>query len=99
LHARTERLAPPADLDEAKQTLERLMQRTPALVANLGRASGQREDRYMHLLCGPVSAAEYASSAADDVSPSKRGGLEARLDALEAEVGALRREVDALRER
>jgi uncharacterized protein YceH (UPF0502 family) len=100
LHARTERLAPPADLDEAKQALERLMQRTPALVANLGRASGQREDRYMHLLCGPVSAAEYASSAAEDSpSSSKRGGLEARLDALEAEVEALRREVDALRER
>lgn len=98
LHTRSERLAPPCDLDEIRQTLERLIQRTPQLVVNLGRASGQREDRYMHLLGGPVSAAEYASSAAEDApSSSRRGGLEARVEALEAEVVALRREIEALR--
>jgi uncharacterized protein YceH (UPF0502 family) len=98
LHTRSERMAGPAELEETRQTLERLMQRTPALVLKLGRAVGQREDRYMHLLCGPVSAADFDS--AEDASPtSKRGGLEARLEALEAEVDALRRELDALRER
>ena len=96
LHARSERLAPPGDLDEVRQTLERLMQRSPVLVANLGRGPGQREDRYMHLLCGPVSAAEYAASAVAD-APAARGALEARVEALEAEVEALRRELDALR--
>jgi uncharacterized protein YceH (UPF0502 family) len=100
LHTRSERLAAAADLDEVKSTLERLMQRTPTLVVNLGRAAGQREDRYMHLLCGPVSAAEYAASAAEEgATPSKRGNLEARVEALEAEVQALRRELDALRQR
>jgi uncharacterized protein YceH (UPF0502 family) len=97
LHARSERLAAPADLEEIKLALERLMQRTPLLVVNLGRGAGQREDRYMHLLCGPVLAADFAIAAAD--APSKRGGIEARLDALEAEVDALRRELDALRDR
>jgi hypothetical protein len=99
LHVRSERLAAPADLEEIRQTLDRLMQRTPKLVVNLGRAAGQREDRYMHLLCGPVSAVEFADAAADASVPSKRGGVEARLEALEAEVDALRRELDALRDR
>jgi uncharacterized protein YceH (UPF0502 family) len=98
LHTRSERMAGPAELEETRQTLERLMQRAPALVLKLGRASGQREDRYMHLLCGPVSATDFAS--VEDAAPTaKRGGLEARLEALEAEVDALRRELDALRER
>lgn len=100
LHSRSERLAPPTELEEVRQTLERLMQRVPALVVKLGRAAGQREDRYMHLLCGPVSAADYAATAADDASgPSRRGGLEARLEALEAEVVALRAELEELRGR
>jgi uncharacterized protein YceH (UPF0502 family) len=99
LHARTERLAAPGDVEEVRQTLERLMQRAPALVVKLGRAAGQREDRYMHLLCGPVSATDYAMAAEDASAPSKRGALEARVEALEAEVEALRRELDALRER
>jgi uncharacterized protein YceH (UPF0502 family) len=97
LHSRSERLAAPGDLDDVRQTLDRLIQREPTLVVNLGRAAGQREDRYMHLLCGPVSAADYAGSAADEAAPSRRGGLEARVEALEAEVAALRRELEALR--
>jgi uncharacterized protein YceH (UPF0502 family) len=97
LHSRSERLAPPAELDETRQALERLMQRTPVLVVNLGRAAGQREDRFMHLLCGPVSAADYAAAADEAEAPAKRAGLEARVEALEAEVAALREELISLR--
>jgi uncharacterized protein YceH (UPF0502 family) len=100
LHARSERLAPPGDLDEVRLALERLMQRTPALVVKLGRAAGQREDRYMHLLCGPVSASDWTAavgSGPDDASaPSRRGGLEARVEALEDEVERLRQALEAL---
>ena len=99
LHTRTERLAEPTDLDGVKQALERLMQRSPALVLNLGRAAGQREDRYMHLLGGPVSAVDFAASADESTTPSKRAGLEARVESLEAEVESLRRELEALRDR
>jgi uncharacterized protein YceH (UPF0502 family) len=101
LQSRGERLGAPADVDDVRLALERLMQRAPApaLVANLGRAPGQREDRYMHLLCGPVSAAEYATAATEDASAPRRGALEARVEALEAEVEALRRELEALRDR
>jgi uncharacterized protein YceH (UPF0502 family) len=99
LHARIERLAPVADLDEDRQALERLMQKAPALVTNLGRGAGQREDRYMHLLSGPVSAADFAATPDEPAGAPRRGGLEARVEALEAEVAALRRELDALRDR
>lgn len=98
LHARCERLAPAAPIEESRLALERLLQRTPVLIVNLGRGPGQREDRYMHLLCGPVSASEAAAYNDANAAP-RRGGLEGRLEALEAEVAALRGELDALRHR
>lgn len=98
LHARSERLAPPADLDQSRLALERLIERSPALVVRLGRGAGQREDRYMHLLCGPVTLADFPIADADvDPSP-RRSGLEARVEALEAELAALHAQVQALRE-
>jgi uncharacterized protein YceH (UPF0502 family) len=96
LHTRSERLAPPGDLEEVRQTLERLMQRAPALVVKLGRAAGQREDRYMHLLCGPVSPDDYAASADEAPAAARRGGRDARVEALEAVVAALRSALEAL---
>lgn len=99
LHTRTERLVGPADLEDVRLTLERLASRVPAYVVNLGRAAGQREDRYMHLLCGPVSKADFAVVADRASAPSTRGGLESRVEALEAAVEALRSELDALRDR
>lgn len=78
LVTRAERLHRFADADEARHAIERLQQR--GLLVVLPRASGQREDRYMHLLCGEVDgaalAAKYASSgggsseAADPAWPS-----------------------------
>ena len=85
LMTRCERLATLREQDDARQLLDRLAQR--GLVVNLGRASGQREDRYMHLLGGPVSADQFA--AASRPTPD-RSGLEARVEALENEVAELR---------
>ena len=59
---RCERLSAFADGDEVRQTLERLVQRNPTLVIKLGRAAGQREDRYMHLLCGEVDESAFAQA-------------------------------------
>ena len=98
LHARCERLATFADLEQVRDTLERLITRTPTLVVNLGRGAGQREDRYMHLLCGPVSAEQFAV-ATKPATAASRSTLEARIDALEATVAALQAEVAQLRDR
>ncbi|MCI4566577.1 DUF480 domain-containing protein [Lysobacter sp. CFH 32150] len=98
LHARCERLATFGDLEQVRDTLERLITRTPTLVVNLGRGAGQREDRYMHLLCGPVSAEQFAA-AVKPAAAASRSTLEARIEALEATVAALQAEVAQLRDR
>ena len=93
LLTRCERLAGPRDLDDTRQQLERLIQR--GLAVNVGRGAGQREDRYMHLLCGPVSAEVLANVTARAPSPA-RASLEARVETLEAELAELRDQVQRL---
>ncbi len=98
LHTRCERLAAFADLEQVRDTLERLATRSPALVVNIGRGGGQREDRYMHLLGGPVDAEALLASVKAQPAAARQG-LEARIEALEAQVVELRAELDALRGR
>lgn len=85
---RTERIARFAGLDEVRHTLERLAQREPALVTLLPRAPGQREDRWMHLLCGPVDQDTIAAPARP-ASGGAHSDLLARIEALEARLTAL----------
>jgi uncharacterized protein len=98
LFARSERLAKFADADDVRHHLERLVQRQPALVVQIPRGPGQREDRYAHLLCGPVDAAAISDRIAQR-SEAEPSVLEARVAALESEVAALREEFAALRGR
>lgn len=93
LMTRCERLNGPRDLEDTRVQLERLIQR--GMAVNLGRGAGQREDRYMHLLCGPVSAEVLANVAARPASPA-RASLESRVEALEAELAELRDQVQRL---
>ncbi|MCA0393204.1 MAG: DUF480 domain-containing protein [Proteobacteria bacterium] len=99
LHARSERMHAFADVDDVRHHLDRLAQHVPALVVQLPRASGQREDRYLHLLCGEVDAAAAHGDAAHAAAPATapaRAALEARIVALEAEVAQLRERLQAL---
>ncbi len=92
LLTRSERLADFPDAAMLGDTLDRLIAREPPLVVRVGRAPGQREDRFMHLLCGPVTV--------EDLPPRPRaveGGD--RIAELEARVGALERSVAALQDR
>jgi|SRR4249919_151148 len=97
LFSRSERLGAAPDLDDVRQRLDRLSQRSPALVVNIGRGSGQREDRYMHLLGGPVDAELLIQNIKATSPGSERGGLEARVEALEADLAALRAQLAELR--
>ncbi|NCT67353.1 MAG: DUF480 domain-containing protein [Rhodanobacteraceae bacterium] len=99
LMTRTERLGAFPGLDDVRDTLERLVQREPALVTCLGRAPGQREDRYMHLLSGPVDAEAYAAAAASATAAVPRAELAERVERLEAELAELRGELAELRAR
>lgn len=89
LLARGERMAKFESADEVRENLEALIQREPALVQLLARGPGQREDRYVHLLSGPVVAA--VPSGQSGVT-----GLEARVQMLEEQLAQLRAQVEAL---
>lgn len=95
LMTRTERLASFSDLEEIKHTLERLSQRENALIERIPRASGQREDRYVHLLCGPVDhsqlpVAKTPSAPASNALEERFAQLEERLAAVEHELTRLK---------
>lgn len=97
LLARGERLASFSDAEDVRHHLERMIQRTPALVLQVPRGPGQREDRYVHLLSGPVDvAAVVARIASNTPAQAAASGLEARVANLEAEVADLRERVAGL---
>ena len=94
LLTRSNRLFQFDDVAEVQHQLERLAARGLAML--LPRQSGQREDRYMHLLGGPIDleALAEAANAASSASSSGRGAdriaqLEERIAALEETVNRL----------
>ncbi len=93
LLARTERMANFADADAVRDEIDMLIGRRPPLMKEIGRAPGQREDRFAHLLSGDVEAIAIATPARA-VAPSS--GLEARVAALEEQVAHLRAQLEAL---
>nr|WP_238346351.1 DUF480 domain-containing protein [Luteimonas saliphila] len=97
LLARSERMHAFADVDDVRHHLERLIQHTQALVVLLPRASGQREDRYTHQLCGPVDVQAAAERTVAQAAPrAVDARLQARVEALEAEVAELRGQLSRL---
>ena len=95
LRGRTERIHKFVEIGDVLGGLQRLMERTPALVAVLARQPGTKESRYAHLLSGEVSAAPVAAAA--QASTEDRSVLEERIVELESNVAALRNELAALR--
>lgn len=97
LVTRSERLHAFADAEDARHHLERLTGK--ALAVRIPPSAGRREDRYAHLLCGPVDVEAIAASAGSARDASGDPALAARVEALEAEVAALREAIDALQTR
>jgi uncharacterized protein len=86
-----------ADISSVEAFLEELQDR-PAekggpLVIKLARAPGMREQRWAHLLCGPVSAAaaDLQGRGSGDASDAH-----SRIEALESEVATLRETVQEI---
>ena len=79
------------DFEEAEQVqhhLERLISRELACL--LPRQSGQREDRYMHLLGDPADLQAASAARANEPQRATAGGQQdERLDALEARIAVL----------
>ncbi len=94
LFSRSSRLHRFDELDDVEHALERLCSGDAPMAIRIPKGPGQREDRYMHRLCGPVSLeAGRAAPGADDhaaiASTAADSDLIARLEALEARVADL----------
>jgi uncharacterized protein YceH (UPF0502 family) len=94
LRGRSERLHRFETLEDVQSTLQRLMQREPALVRMLARQPGTKEARYRHLLsgAGDDDDAAYLAPAASE------SGSGDRVAHLEQEVASLQRAVADLQE-
>jgi len=87
-----------ADISSVEGFLEELQDRAAekggALVVKLARAPGAREQRWAHLLCGPVDATQTGAPggprSAEGANPSQ---TQARIDQLEAQVTQLQETV------
>jgi uncharacterized protein len=99
LFTRTQRLADFPDAEILGDGLDRLIAREPGLVVRIGRASGQREDRYMHMLCGPVSIENFPVSRNTREDESQRSDLQTRVEELEQIVADLQRRIEAIESR
>lgn len=95
LKTRTERLAAWEEPDTAASILERLANKPEPMARNIGRGSGQSQDRWIHLL-GPVPEPSLVpSDRPASRSDQKWDELEARVAALEAELAELKGQLGA----
>ncbi len=100
LRGRTERLHPFEEIADVLASLQRLMERDPALVALLPRQPGTKEARYAHLLSGPVESIAVPLPVRSDYAPQAAAVLPEQSDRiaqLEAVVAELRQELNALK--
>ena len=97
LRLNTERWYKFADISSVEGFLEELQDRAEekggALVVKLTKASGAREQRWAHLLCGPVDEATLAQGSG---TRAVEGAAMERMARLEAEVAELRATVNQL---
>ena len=89
LHTRTDRMANFHSAGAVREELDMLMGKRPPLVKEIGRAPGQREDRFAHLLAGDVDISAIPVNAARTAPVSVPAEIEERLKALEEEVARL----------
>jgi len=89
-----------ADISSVEGFLEELQDRSAEkggpLVIKLPRAPGAREQRWAHLLCGPVDMHALACSGTGNSTAASPGGLVDRVAALETELLQLRETVQRL---
>jgi uncharacterized protein YceH (UPF0502 family) len=85
-----------ADISSVEGFLDELQERAQEkggpLVVKLPRAPGAREQRWMHLLCGPVDTSMSMATGGGD----RTSNTQERIAQLETEVAALRQTVETL---
>ena len=94
LKIHTNRMAEYDSHEEIEALLTALAEREEPLTIKLSRAPGQREERYMHLICGMPDVSAVAAAPASVGSTS---GVAGRVAELEQEVAELREELSRLK--
>ena len=111
LRGRTERIHAFEEIGEVVAGLQKLMERSPALVAVLPRQPGTKESRYVHLFSGPVAGAgpmaAFTPAAQHHAAPTAAyapianldASAEARLAQVEAAMAELRLQMAEMQKR
>ena len=100
LRTRTQRMHSFENDQEVEDMLNELCQQSPPMVQRIAKQSGQRDDRFVHLLCGEPDLTAIASKRSQiniPVSPQANEqveALEARITTLEKKVEFLITELD-----
>jgi uncharacterized protein YceH (UPF0502 family) len=100
LRSRSERMHSFPDVEDTESALQGLAERFDALVVELPRQPGQRENRWAHLMTEGEDPLETAANAPppSQQSSSSRAGHGQRLNELEAAVTEMREELRVLRQ-
>jgi len=88
LLSRSNRLYQFENLQEVELLIEKLLSKVRPLLMLMPQQSGQRERRYMHLLCGQPEVSDFPASRGTN-APSANSELVARVDELEKQVAWL----------
>lgn len=87
-----------ADISSVEAFLEEMAESDPPAVVKLPRTPGERESRWMHLLCGEVTQADMPQSGAGDegIAPSEFEALKAEQKRLADQVSRLQALVEQM---
>jgi uncharacterized protein YceH (UPF0502 family) len=100
LRGHSERMYQFAELADVQSTLQRLMQREPALVRVLPRQPGTKEARYMHLFCGdaaPASSEPTSTQTGSSLADDRVTRLETAIELMQAELAEVKAQLAAFR--
>lgn len=101
LLTRTQRMFEFENIKAVEEKLEYLCAKTTPYFVRIPRAPNQREDRYMHLLCGQPDLAAIAAMSNSSKSHSsgddeRTGQLEQKIEQLEQQIKRLQQQVTVL---
>jgi uncharacterized protein len=101
LLTRTQRMFDFENIKAVEEKLEYLCAKSKPYFVRIPRATGQREDRYMHLLCGKpdldaIAAMTSFSKSSAAVDDGKTQQLEQKIETLEQQIQHLQRQVKVL---
>lgn len=100
LLTRTQRMFDFENIKAVEEKLDYLCAKTTPYFVRIARAPNQREDRYMHLLCGQPDLAAIAAMSNSAKSSSsgedERGKLEQKIEQLEQHIKRLQQQVKVL---